>query len=223
MSEELKGWAFTVALLTGVIFIAFLMKKQKKIKPSTIRKFVHIGVSFWFFIYAEYMFYIDPIYLMLAISGVLFCEIYAISSGRLKIFYWKGNNKWGTVFYLISLELLLSFTGIDEINLSLQAFGAGFLAMGFGDGLAGFFGQMLKGRKIPGLSNKTILGSFIMFFVTLFAVTLVYENGINFESSNFVYYLLISFVATILEAISPKGLDNISVPIITALFANAII
>ena len=223
MSEEFKGWVFTFALLTGVIFVAFLMKKQKNIKSSTVRKFVHIGVSFWFFIYAEYMFSVNPIYLMLAISGILFCEIFAITSGKLELFYWKGNNKWGTVFYLISLELLLSFTAISEISLSLEAFGAGFLAMGFGDGLAGFLGQKLKGKKIPGLSNKTILGSIIMFLVTLFAVMLVYENGIDFESSNFVYYLLISAVATILEAISPKGLDNISVPIITALFANAIL
>lgn len=219
MSEELKGWVFTVALLTGVIFVAFLMKKQKRIKSSTIRKFVHIGVSFWFFIYAEYMFNINPLYLMIAISGVLFCEIYSIVSGKLDVFCWKGNNKWGTVFYLISLELLLSFTAISEINLSLEAFGAGFLAMGFGDGLAGFFGQLLKGKKILGLKNKTIVGSLIMFFVTLFAVMLVYGNGLD----ELVLYLLVAFLATVLEAISPYGLDNISVPLITALFANAIL
>ena len=219
MSEELKGWVFTFTLLTGVIFVAFLMKKQKKIKASTIRKFVHIGVSFWFFIYSEYMLDINPIYLIIAISGVLFCEIYSIVSGKLEVFRWKGNNKWGTVFYLISLEILLSFTAISEINLSLEAFGAGFLAMGFGDGFAGFFGQLIKGKKIPGLKNKTIIGSLIMFFVTLFSIFLVYGNG----SDYWALYLLVAFIATVLEAISPNGLDNISVPIITALFANAIL
>ena len=219
MSEELKGWVFTFALLTGVIFVAFLMKKQKKIKSSNIRKFVHIGVSFWFFIYAEFMFKINPLYLMIAISGVLFCEIYSIVSGKLDVFCWKGNNKWGTVFYLISLELLLSFTAISEISLSLEAFGSGFLAMGFGDGFAGLFGQFLKGKKIPGLKNKTIIGSLIMFFVTLFVVMFIYGNG----SDDLLLYILVAFIATVLEAISPNGLDNISVPIVTALFANAIL
>ncbi|MCI8291254.1 MAG: hypothetical protein HFJ25_03250 [Clostridia bacterium] len=85
--------------------------------------------------------------------------------------------------------------------------------MGYGDGFAAIIGKKVKSKEYKvGNSKKTIAGS-----VTMFAISLIISI-ISFKFLNINYFVYkaigISVLATVLEAVSIKGLDNITVPIV---------
>ena len=94
--------------------------------------------------------------------------------------------------------------------------------MGYGDGLAAVIGQKVKSKSFNILgSTKSIAGSATMLIVSLIISILIFSFiGIEYL---ILKAFLIAIIATILEAISVKGLDNITVPlIITVIVANII-
>ena len=85
--------------------------------------------------------------------------------------------------------------------------------MGYGDGLAAVIGQSVKSKKYNILgSTKSIAGSITMFIVSLVISICIFMflgvEGLILKS------FVLAIVATILEGISIKGLDNITVPLI---------
>ncbi len=88
--------------------------------------------------------------------------------------------------------------------------------MTYGDGFAAIAGKSIKSKqyKIFG-DTKSVAGSSVMFilsFVIAIAV-FAYANTANYG----VKAIAIAILATILEAISAKGTDNLTVPILTSL------
>jgi len=211
MDIKIQGWLFTFALIGGVIAFGWLLSSHSKLSSKTIRKIVHILVSFWFFIYVEFMLDIDPFYIISAIFILLVALYFSISTEKFPALNWKGSNKWGTVYYLISLEILIVLRATT--NFTIEAFGVGFLTMGFGDGLAGLIGSNVKSTKLR--NNKTVLGCSVMFIITLLVINIMYQNF----DRDFLTYIALAMIATALEVYSPKGTDNLSVPILTALIA----
>ena len=125
----------------------------------------------------------------------------------------------GTVYYAISLTVLSLVT--FYINKPILAL-PGILIMGYGDGLAAVIGQKVKSKSFNILgSTKSIAGSATMLIVSLIISILIFSFiGIEYL---ILKAFLIAIIATILEAISVKGLDNITVPlIITVIVANII-
>ena len=127
------------------------------------------------------------------------------------------RKSFGTFFYCFSLLILISlFWEKDPLALT-----AGFFIMTLGDGLAGLIGKNFKSRSWKIFNQKkSIIGTTTMFLISLLVLsTLGYTNNINFNY----YYFGIALLATLLEQISIIGIDNLSVPIITALFYNLLI
>lgn len=84
-----------------------------------------------------------------------------------------------------------------------------------GDGIADIVGRKYGGKKKFGIggSEKTIVGSIAMFigsFIVSFILILIYsiEIAIFNPFSLIIPIIIISFVATIVEALSPKSTDN---------------
>ena len=178
------------------------------------RKFVHIALCNWWII--AMMFFDNNIYAAI----VPFCFI-VINYLSLKKNIFKsierneGKGDLGTVYYAISLFILALLTFRSDSNPIIGAIGI--LIMGYGDGLAALIGSKVKSPKLPLLkTNKSIAGSLTMFVVSFIVVAIILI--INGES-NLVPALIIALAATILEAVTPLGLDNLIVPLITALIA----
>ena len=84
-----------------------------------------------------------------------------------------------------------------------------------GDGLADIIGRKFGGEKKFGIkgSEKTLIGSLAMFCGSFF-ISLILVLIFSFEVSTINIFLLIlpiaiiSLVATVVEALSPKGIDN---------------
>lgn len=85
-------------------------------------------------------------------------------------------------------------------------------ALAFGDGLSSLAGKLFGLKKIPFTGGKTIAGSFTC-LAAVFLITFHLTNSL-------VYSLVIAFVATALEALPSRDLDNIIIPIGTGLVAS---
>ena len=94
--------------------------------------------------------------------------------------------------------------------------------MTYGDGFAAIVGKSMKSKeyKVFGCT-KTLAGSCVMFVMSLIITISVFTYS-NTELF-FVKAILLSMIATALEAISVKGTDNITVPVITSLITYFII
>lgn len=201
------------------ILVIFLTSKlfEKKGKEVT-RKYIHIMLSnIWFISMA----FFDN-FIIATILPMLFVIINSLSYkfNLIKIMEREDKKEGiGTVYYAISLTVLSLVT--FYINKPILAL-PGILIMGYGDGLAAVIGQKVKSKSFNILgSTKSIAGSATMLIVSLIISILIFSFiGIEYL---ILKAFLIAIIATILEAISVKGLDNITVPlIITVIVANII-
>ena len=129
----------------------------------------------------------------------------------------------GTLYYAIMLVVVgvLWFyvpagTIIGATPVALIIFGC----VAGGDGLADIIGRKYGGEKKFGFggAERTVIGSIGMFIGSfLFSYILIIIFSFEILAFDVVALLLpillISVVATIVEALSPKGLDNWTVPI----------
>jgi phytol kinase len=120
----------------------------------------------------------------------------------------------GTVYYALSL-LILSLITFGPLKNPIIGL-VGVAVMGYADGIAAIVGKSVNSPKFGFKeSKKSLAGSAAMFVIALIIVSgaLVYLN-IGYW---FVKALVISIISTAIEAVSIKGTDNITVPIITSL------
>lgn len=126
----------------------------------------------------------------------------------------------GTIWFPVSLLVLvnLCWRGLMPPWVG----GIGVLVMGWGDGLAAVVGDAAPG---PGVriwaGRKTFAGSAAM-FVASFAVVLVFTLLFNPRPAGLLPAVGVSAAtaaaATAVEALTPLGLDNITVPLVTSVF-----
>ena len=149
-----------------------------------------------------------------------------------KIEYFRGNlddvasrfisavediqrQSYGTIAYASSITILI----ILFWNSNPSAVCAGVLVMAFGDGLAGLLGRQIKSSNWQILGQtKSIAGTLTMLGMGTLMLFLITLN--NFVNINLVQIISISLLATGLEQISVMGIDNLSVPLVTAFAWN---
>lgn len=204
--------AITIYIILVFIVSKFLTNKGKEVS----RKFVHIMLSnIWFF----YLIFIDSL-AWACLLPALFVLINALSY-KFKIFKTierEKNDGFGTVYYAFSILLICVFTYIIKNPLVGLP---GILIMGYGDGFAAVIGKMIKSKEYRiGNSKKSIAGSMTMFGISLI-ISMVIFKLLNFDY--FVFKaIIVSIIATLLEAVSIKGLDNITVPVVVTVLTYLI-
>lgn len=218
---NILGLLLSFIMVILVVGLGFFLAKQEGVSSETVRKIIHIGVSNWWFILIAFFdklsfALIGPILFILT-NGV------AVLSGfadRLGVSDRKRN--FGLIYFPISLfiAVLLGYTKTVE----LFACGIGIITMGYGDGLAALVGKRYGKRKLFG--GKTVVGTLTMFFVTFFVVlgfSYGYAIPLLWSRAWYLSAVGIALVASLLEAYTPKGLDNLSVPIGTMLIAHVLL
>lgn len=214
MDSNLWGLIVSFVFLGAVVGIAVLLRRFTKLSAEFIRKFIHIGVSNWWFIL---LFCMDNIWYAL-IGPVLFIILNAIVTfGGYGGFLGMDDKKrnYGLIYFPFSLLILVLLTYNGK--LAFAAATVGVLCMGYGDGLAAIIGHAWGKRRLPfQTGGKTWLGTCVMFFVsTCVAYIFAPATGIP-------YRLLVAvttgLVGAFLEAATPLGLDNVTVPLGTALW-----
>ena len=211
--RNIYGLVISVLYIGLVIGISGLFSKASK---EASRKFIHIMLANWWIIA---MIFFDNMW----IAGILPALFIIINYASYKFDIIKsmerdddsGEEKTlGTVFYAVSLliEVILCFGFFKNTIIGL----VGILVMGYGDGFAAIAGKSIKSKEFTILGGKkSLAGCSTMFIISLIIIScaLAYFN-IQFW---YIKSIIIALVATIFEAISVKGTDNLTVPIITTL------
>jgi len=205
---------FTIVLL--YLFLIFLIsivfKKLKEDSKEIVRKIIHIGIG-----------PLIPIAQFLKIdqnSALIFTGIVSLTvliNYTYKIFPTIEDverKSYGTFFYCLSLFILISLFW----NKDPYALITGFFIMTFGDGLAGLLGKSFNSKNwIFFKQKKSLFGTLTMFLTSLIVVCSI---GYAQQKSFNLNYFTIALLATLLEQFSILGIDNLIVPISSALFFN---
>lgn len=203
-------------IFIGIIFVA--AKLFEKAGKEASRKFIHIMLSNWWIIA---MVFFDNVFSAALLPALFIVINYA--SYKMDIIKVMERNEGeenkdslGTVYYAISLFILaiITFGPLKNPLVGL----CGIAVMGYGDGLAAVIGQSIKSPEYSiGKNKKTIAGSLTMFCVTL----MIMAGFLTYNATTYIAIksILIAVLMTIIEAVSIKGTDNLSVPLLTSLFA----
>jgi phytol kinase len=128
-----------------------------------------------------------------------------------------GRKSWGTFFYAVSIGLLMALFWAEG---SYAYAAIGILIMTWGDGLAALIGQNWgKHRYQLWGINKSWEGSLTMALVS-FGVcmgVLAYDSG--YSGHLWAIAAIVGLGAAGLEAFSKYGIDNLTVPLSTALLS----
>ena len=222
MEPFLKNWIgliISYPFIFGVIGVSTVFLRLKWIGPAGARKIVHIGVAHWWLI-ALFMMN-DPI--IASIGPASFILLNLISM-RLRLFSamekGKQEGNWGTIYFPISLLILVNLCFRNVVPIYVGAVGV--LVMGWGDGLASAVGGRFAVRKYRiWRSTKSLLGSAVMFAasaVVVLVFSVLFQPDVPWIRTVILMPAATAAVAAGVEALTPWGLDNLSVPLLTTLF-----
>jgi len=208
-----------VGIALVYIYVAILLSITEKIisnkYPIASRKILHImvgNIAFFLFIFETK----EAMAFMAAGPFILFTFLMSpyspIKSVKDKLS--ESGHGLGLVYYAIAWTILAYFF-FDHTEI----IAIGILAMSYGDGFASVIGVKFGEHKYKIFNDqKSFEGSIAMFIFTLilFVIALFYYE-ISFTFTMFIYLVGISIVAAFVEGCTPKGLDNLSVPFVTAI------
>ncbi|MCZ2202701.1 diacylglycerol/polyprenol kinase family protein [Cylindrospermopsis raciborskii] len=206
------GWVFLI------ILIAWLVSRFTPAQPEIIRKIVHIGtgnvilLAWWFHI---------PAYV--GISAAILAGLISVMSYFVPILpriNSVGRQSLGTFFYAVSIGILVGYFWY----LHKPEYAAlGILIMAWGDGLAALIGQRFGKHKyyLFGV-NKSWEGSLTMTVVSYLVSVIILLAARGSSWQIWLVSALVSILAALLESVSFWGIDNLTVPIGSAILAYSL-
>lgn len=201
-----------IGIVVSYIYIAIIIVLAKffeKLGKEASRKFIHIMLGNWWLIA---MYFFSNVWTAAFVPATFVIINYlSYKKDLIKVMERDEDSKdgLGTVYYALSLFILsiITFGVLKRPDLGLIPI----LVMAYGDGLAAVIGKSIKSKKYNiGKTQKSIAGSLTMFIVSIIAVS-TYLTYIG-SGLWIIKATIISVVITIIEAISVKGMDNITVP-----------
>ena len=220
-------WIYFFSILLGLgsfVVAAELIRKALRWSPEVTRKLVHIATGVLIYFAPEVFSSGIPAILLAAVFIVV--NYAAIRFGLLKGMHGTNRRSYGTVFYPLSflILVLLFWESMPQI-ISISI-----LVLALSDAAAAIVGENLKATHTFFLTSdkKSVEGSLAMFVITfavieLFLATsshlnfnLILNLNLNPTLSLILISLAVSLFATVWEAISSKGLDNLAIPLSVA-------
>lgn len=198
-----------IASYAFIIVVIIVAKLFEKIGKEASRKFIHIALCNWWFI-AMY-FFTNAVWASIVPLSFVIINYISYKKNIISVMERDNQDGLGTVYYAISLFVLaiISFGVLNNPLIGL----AGILVMGYGDGLAAIVGRKISSKEYKvGNTKKTLAGSATMFIIT-FVILAIFLIDMQFW---YIKAIIASIIITIVEAVSVKGTDNLTVPIITS-------
>ena len=200
-----------VAIWLGLVFLASEILRRLKQDPELFHKVVHIGtgnvllIAWWLHI---------PTWLCVT-AGVTFSAIALAShyTNILPMIHDVGRKTYGVFYYALSITILVVFLWDSHPQYAV----IGVMVMSWGDGMAALIGKRFGKHSFVHLGNKRSLeGSFAMFVTSLIVMIGILGITHSIHTRDITIAIPVAAIAALLEAYSPGGTDNISVPLSSA-------
>ncbi|MFP4178003.1 MAG: diacylglycerol/polyprenol kinase family protein [Acholeplasmataceae bacterium] len=206
--NDLYALLLSYALVFSVIGVATLLQRTKVLGDEGARKFIHIGVSNWWIL--AMLTFDDVLLALIPPFTFILLNYYSYRTNLIKSMERGGKGNLGTVYFPVALFVLVAITfGFGEPMIGA----IGILILGYGDGFAAIFGKAYGKREIA--NGKTVTGTIAMFISSLVVALILFVIA---WPSHAHLALAVAGVATLIELHTPKGFDNLSVPLGTSLF-----
>ncbi len=218
-----------LALIVVYIYVAiifFVSEMVLKTRPEVSRKFLHIMVGNMIF---AMPFFSDPWvmvwFLTLPITIALFF-LTDYSPIKIKNSVTESGHALGLFFYAgiwtILIAIFATIAPANDPKFYIWIVALAIVPMVYGDGFAALIGQKFGKLKYTVFgSQKSVEGSLTMFVITTVMSVFVWmvfaSIGCTMPEFNIVYVIVISAVATVCEALSYGGIDNLTVPAVTSI------
>jgi phytol kinase len=211
------------AYVFAVIAIGEVLRRIGNRTPEFTRKFIHIGVGMWVvgtvLLFDTWQFAIIP--------PIAFIVINAIS-------YWRGTfqameagdrGNLGTIYFPISFAALIYVFWTQPVLLV-----ASLMPMTWGDAMAAIVGRRYGHYLYPiGKRTRSLEGSVAMLFwswITTSLALAVMPLLLGGPSIDWllalIYGAAVALACAIVEAVSPWGIDNLTVPAAAAVILSAL-
>ena len=212
--NDFVGIAFVYIYV--ILLLVFTEKILSKKYPATSRKILHIMTGNIAFILP--IFQTREMMAFLAAGPFILFTFLMSPHSPIKSVRGKtseAGHGLGLVYYAIAWAVL-AYLFFD----TKEVIAIGILAMSYGDGLASLIGIKFGKKKYQIFEDiKSYIGSYAMFtftfIMTIVALLFYGKLSLNYET---VFLLLcIAGISTIAEGVTPRGLDNLSVPFVAAI------
>jgi phytol kinase len=209
------------AYVFAVIGLGELLRRASHRPPEFTRKFIHIGVGMWVvgtvLLFDTWQFAVIP--------PAAFVLINAFS-------YWRGTfqametgdrGNLGTIYFPISFAALIYLFWTQPVLLV-----ASLMPMTWGDAMAAIIGRQYghylypiggRTRSLEG-SVAMLLWSWITTTLALFLMPFLLGGPSIDWLLALIYGGAVALVCTVVEALSPWGIDNLTVPAAAAVVLN---
>jgi len=211
MKSDMLALLISYVYVLVVIGVGEGLRKWRGYSTEFTRKLIHIAVGMWAFgtvlLFQHWYFAIIPPLSFVVLNYVSYRgEIFkSVETGE------KGNL--GTVYFPISFALIIClFWERPELLV------ASLMPMTWGDALAAILGRRYGQRKYSVLgSTRSVEGSLAMFLLSWLStfLALLLLPPLRWQTS-LLYSLAVAVFATLIEALSPWHIDNLTVPLLAA-------
>jgi len=220
---------FNIGLLvTCYFYIILVIYFSGRIKSSISRKFLHIMIGNFVFIIPFFTFNEFPLnfpFLVAApfVAITFLASPYSpIKSLTLKMHgltaITEGGHHLGLFLYAVSYTILAGLFASQPYLIAV-----GILPMAYGDAAAALIGKKFGNHQYCVFAKKSFEGSAAMFIVTVICLLASGFFFIVFSQIPAVNIFKISIAAAVIsviaEAITPKGFDNITIPLLSVFIA----
>ena len=224
--EFLQLFGIYVGYIAALALVLIVVRFTTKVPDYVFRKLLHyvaftsivplaVGTEIWWIAVA-----VEVMFLILIIAALHFCEPLSFYK---KLFVEKGDHEVITsfiiLFSLMALMLAIFWGGCGEEYKYIAV--TAIMAWGPGDAMAAMIGKKcgkhkLQGTRIEG--TKSVEGTVAMALTSFFCtfVTLLFMSGLPWYVA-LVFSFVIAPIAALTELFTKKGLDTVTVPLVSAL------
>lgn len=207
--------------LITIAYIFVIMQASEHIHADreVRRKILHILLGGWWILCVMlfdkwYQAIITPVIFIIINSLML---LHSRSDNALKGLIREGEKPVGTIVYPIGMawDVLISYLCTDNLMLG----SVGMIILSFGDAAAALTGIYHPWHKIRVWGkDKTLSGGLAMFMASFVSI-LVYLCILSgdFSIDNLLYSVILALIGAVTEFITPLGLDNLTIPVVTSL------
>jgi dolichol kinase len=211
------------AYVFGIIGLAELLRRISQRPTEFTRKFIHIGVGMWV---VGTVFLFETWYLAL-IPPVTFVIINALSywRGAIKAMEAEDRANLGTIYFPISFTAVVYYFWSQPVLMV-----ASMMPLTWGDALGAIIGQRYGHHNYTiGGRTRSVEGSVAMFFwswvstsLALFVMPYLLDKPLINWLLALIYGGAVALACTIVEALSPWGIDNLTIPAVAVLVLHAL-
>lgn len=205
--------------LTGIVVTGESIRKYFGWPGETTRQIIHVATGILVFF--------SPVFLDSKIPAIVLGSFFTVFNFLAIRFEWLSGmhaterKTYGTVYYPLSFTILaIVFWDQDK-----PAFMIAMAVLALGDAVAAIVGERVRHPHsfVWYRDRKSVEGTAAMFFTSLLVIlaAFYYLHAVGFYRGTFFEMMLIALcaavLATVVEAMSSQGSDNLNIPIVTAM------